>query len=246
MPTSLPTTHCAIRKIPDATLNSQPSTKYHVALLTAGRDKPYALGLASALISQDVSFDFIGSDELAVPELCNDAHVRFLNFRDQRLGASRTAKVLRVLAYYWRLIRYTANAQPEMFHILWNNKFEYFDRTLLMLYYKLMGKRLVLTAHNVNARKRDGTDSFLNQLSLRFQYRLSDHVFVHTGRMKSELLEDFGVPQNKVSVIPFGINNTVPNTTLSTTEAKRQLGMSNGDKTICFLEISRLTRDSNT
>ena len=52
--------------------------------------------------------------------------------------------------------------------------------------------------------------------------------------MKSELLADFGVPQNKVSVIPFGINNTVPNTTLSTTEAKRQLDVSYSDKTILF------------
>ena len=39
-----------------------------------------------------------------------------------------------------------------------------------MLYYKMMGKRLVLTVHNVNARKRDARDSLLNRLSLRVQY----------------------------------------------------------------------------
>ena len=46
-------------------------------------------------------------------------------------------------------------AKPRVFHILWNNKFELFDRTLLMLYYRLLGRRVVLTAHNVNAAKRD-------------------------------------------------------------------------------------------
>jgi glycosyltransferase involved in cell wall biosynthesis len=206
----------------------------NVAILTAGRDRPYALGLASALLSQNVLFDFIGSTELAVPDLCNNPHVRFLNFRDQRPDASGAAKVLRVLGYYRRLISYTVSAHPRVFHILWNNKFELFDRTLLMLCYKLMGKRLVLTAHNVNARKRDGRDSFLNRLSLRIQYRLSDHLFVHTDSMKSELLVDFGVGDTKVSVIPFGINNTVPNTILSTAEAKRQLGIGANDKTLLF------------
>jgi glycosyltransferase involved in cell wall biosynthesis len=205
-----------------------------VALLTAGRDRPYALGLASALISQDISFDFIGSDEVASPELYDNPHARFLNFRDQRSDASHTAKVLRVLVYYWRLIRYAMNARPELFHILWNNKFEFFDRTLLMLYYKLTRKRLVLTAHNVNARKRDGSDSFLNRFSLRIQYRLSDHIFVHTEQMKAELLSGFGIQERKASVIPFGINNTVPNTTLTTIKAKQQLGVNSTDKTILF------------
>ena len=124
-----------------------------------------------------------------------------------------------------RLIRYVAKAEPKVFHILWNNKFELFDCTLLMLYYKLMRKRLVFTAHNVNASKRDSNDSWRNRLSLRAQYALCDHIFVHTEGMKADLLSDFGVPESKVSVIPFGINNTVPNTSLSSAEAKRQLGI---------------------
>ena len=52
--------------------------------------------------------------------------------------------------------------------------------------------------------------------------------------MKAELSSDFGVPKSKVSVIPFGINNTVPNTSLSSAEAKRRLGISSTDKTMLF------------
>ena len=61
---------------------------------------------------------------------------------DQRQEVSRLRKVLRVLTYYMRLIRYAATAKPKVFHILWNNKLEVFDRTVLMLYYRLVGKRL--------------------------------------------------------------------------------------------------------
>jgi D-inositol-3-phosphate glycosyltransferase len=220
-----------IRPAPDRSL-TRIST---IALLTGGGDKPYALGLAAALTSEGMSVEFIGSDDLDVPELRKNSQVRFLNLRgDQRSDAGPVFKALRVARYYFKLIRYAATARPKIFHILWNNKFEHFDRTFLMLYYKLVGKRLVFTAHNVNARKRDASDSFLNQWSLRIQYRLSDHIFVHTERMKRELLSDFGIQERKVSVIPFGINNTVPNTALTTVEAKQQLGLSHNDKAILF------------
>ena len=142
--------------------------------------------------------------------------------------------MLRVLKYYARLIIYAAKAKPKLFHILWNNKFQLFDCTLLMLYYKLLGKRVVFTAHNVNAGKRDENDSWLNRMSLNVQYRLSDHIFVHTEGMKSEMAFEFRIPDSKISVIPFGINNTVPNTLLSHSQAKGQLGISKDDKVLLF------------
>jgi glycosyltransferase involved in cell wall biosynthesis len=214
--------------------NHQPSAK-RVALLTGGGDKPYALGLAKALSSEGILLDFIGSDDLSVPELLNDRRVNFLNLRgDQRPEASLAAKALRVLSYYVRLIRYAATARPKLFHILWHNKFQLFDRTVLLLYYRLLGKKITFTAHNVNAGKRDSNDSFVNRLSLKIQYRLSHHIFAHTAKMKSEVVSEFCIPENKVSVIPFGINNTVPNTSLSSAEAKRQLGVSSSDKTVLF------------
>jgi D-inositol-3-phosphate glycosyltransferase len=143
-----------------------------VALLTGGGDKPYALGMAAALTSVGIHVDFIGSDDLNVPEVVTNPRVNFLNLRgDQRADASPFAKARRVLKYYIKLIRYAATAQPRLFHLLWNNKFELFDRTLLMAYYRLAGKRVVFTGHNVNAAARNRTDSWLNRFSLRIQYR---------------------------------------------------------------------------
>jgi glycosyltransferase involved in cell wall biosynthesis len=217
-----------------STLNPQPLTP-RIALLTGGGDKPYALGVAAALTSQGIFVDFIGSDDLNVPELQNNALVNFLNLRgDQRPEASPMAKALRVLKYYVKLIGYSATAKPKLFHLLWNNKFELFDRTLLMLYYRMLGKKITLTVHNVNVGKRDLSDSFLNRLSLRIQYILCHHVFVHTEGMSNELVSDFAVTADKVSVIPFGINNTVPRGDLTSGEAKRMLGIADSDKTLLF------------
>ena len=160
-----------------STLNTQIPT-LRVALLTGGGDKPYALGVAAALTSQGIFVDFIGSDELSVPAVLNNSRVTFLNLRgNQRADASPFSKAWRVLKYYIHLISYAATAQPKLFHLLWNNKFELFDRTLLMIYYRMLGKKITLTVHNVNARKRDSNDSFLNRLSLRLQYQVSAITF---------------------------------------------------------------------
>jgi D-inositol-3-phosphate glycosyltransferase len=205
-----------------------------VALLTGGSDRPYVFGLTTSLLSAEVNLDLIGSDELDLPEF-RVPGLTFFNLRGSQLpDASLLSKVSRVATYYARLIGYAATATPKVFHILWNNKFEYFDRTLLMLYYRLLRKRIVLTVHNVNAGRRDSRDSFLNRLTLRIQYRLVRHIFVHTDKMKSELIHEFGVQGPKVTVIPFGINNAVPNTSLTPVEAKQRLGIRQDEKAILF------------
>jgi D-inositol-3-phosphate glycosyltransferase len=213
----------------------QHGSTIHIGLLTGGDDKPYALGIASALAGQGIALDFIGSTAVDGPELHGSPLVHFLNLRgDQQENVSASRKATRILTYYARLVRYAALARPKIFHILWNNKFELFDRTLLMLYYRLLGKRLVFTAHNVNAARRDARDSWINRLSLRIQYRLCHHLFVHTERMKGELVAEFGVRGTSISVIPFGINNTIPTTSLTRGDARQRLGLRDGERTALF------------
>jgi D-inositol-3-phosphate glycosyltransferase len=209
--------------------------KIAVALLTGGSDRPYVFGLTTSLMPKRVELDLIGSPELDCPEFHGKSGVNFLNLRgSQRPDAGFFSKVSRVSTYYAKLIRYATTAKPRIFHVLWNNRFESFDRTLLMLYYKLLGKKIVLTAHNVNAGKRDSKDTPLNRLTLRIQYAFADHIFVHTEKMKLELIEGFGKQGSRVTVIPFGINNAVPVTRLTLADARRRLGIGEGKKTILF------------
>ena len=115
--------------------NTQPNV-VQIAPLTGGGDKPYALGMAAALTSEGLWLDLIGSDDSAGPGAGSDnPRIKFLNLRGSQCpDAGRMAKALRVLKYYGRLIGYAATAKPRIFHILWQNKFAAFDRTLLLGY----------------------------------------------------------------------------------------------------------------
>jgi D-inositol-3-phosphate glycosyltransferase len=207
-----------------------------IGLVTGCQDRPYAFGLAMALVSKGVRVDMIGGDGEDSPELHVTRNLRFLNFRgSQRQNQDFAAKLSTLMLYYARLIHYAARSKAGILHILWNNKFEYFDRTILMLYYRLLGKKIALTAHNVNQAKRDLQDSLLNRLTLKIQYRLSNHIFVHTQKMKDELCQDFAVTEKAVTIIRHPINNAFPDTELTPVEAKRRLGVRESEKTILFL-----------
>ena len=211
------------------------ATQFTIGLLTGCQDRPYAFGLAMALVSKGVGVDVIGSDDIDSPELHVTPNLRFLNIRgNQHKSTNFAEKLWKLAVYYARLMRYAARSRPRILHILWNNKIELFDRTLLMAYYRLCGKKIAFTAHNVNQARRDAKDSLLNRITLRIQYRLCDHIFVHTKKMRDELCQDFGVAERAVTVIRHPINDAFPDTDLTPSEAKRQLGLQEKEKAVLF------------
>lgn len=216
-------------------IHSKNVNKFQITLSTGGDDLSYALGLSLSLSKCGVLIDFLGSNTVDAPELHEDENIRFLNMRrDQSEEAPLLVKVRRILHFYLQLIHYILITKPRIFHILWNNRFEYFDRTILSAVYKLRGHKLVLTAHNINKARRDGNDTFLNRVTLRLQYWLADHIFVHTERMAAELQQNFGVPDAKVTTIPFGLNETNPQTDLSRAEARRRVGVDEENHVLLF------------
>ncbi len=206
-----------------------------VTLITGGIDRHYVCALGKAVASSGIALDVIGNTEMNSCEMCSLDNVRMLEFyATPRPGRGLFLKLLSCIAVYLQIIHYTATSSPRILHILWNYKFPYFDRTLLLLYYKFLGKKLVFTAHNVNAAERDGVDSPLNRLTLRIQYRLLDHIFVHTEGMKDKLMRAFGTRASKITVIPFGVGGMVPISSLTPVDAKRRLGLRETDRTILF------------
>lgn len=207
----------------------------HVTLLTGGFDRPYAYGLSMALAKHGIAVDVIGSDGLDGPEMRSTPGVNFHLFQSMpRPGWPLWRKLASVAAYYLRLARHLAVSPTRIVHVLWNNKLVYLDRTVMMAALRLAGKRSVLTAHNVNTKKRDGRDSWLNRLTLRCQYWLADGVFVHTESAARELRAEFGVPAERTHVIPFGINNSLPPKGLHSRTAKQMLGLSEEERVILF------------
>lgn len=216
------------------------ATSVEIALLTGGQDRHYAVGLATALMRCGFTLDIIGSDEIDGPEFQDNPRARFRNLHGSQQSANLLRRISRILRFYAKLFRYTLTSKARIFHILWNNKFPVFDRTLLMLFYKSAGKKVVFTAHNVNAGRRDGNDSWLNRLTLSCQYRLADQIFVHTSKMKDELIDQFQAKENKVSIIPYGINNAVPISELTREEARHKLGLWQTEKVILYFGAIKL------
>ncbi len=210
-----------------------------VTLLAAGGgDIYYEMGLISGLISIGDNVEYIGSNTMKDKEILRNENVSFYNLRgSQDPNASMVERISRILKYYFRLIKYAYKTDSAIFHIQWLNKFVHFDRIFLSAYYKALKKKLVFTAHNVNAGARDEKDSFLNRLTLRFMYKIVDHIIVHTNEMKQQLIEDFNISESKVTVVPYGINNMVFKSQLTEIEAKKRLGLRDDEKIILFFGI---------
>lgn len=206
-----------------------------VTLFTGGIDNHYACGLGKSLAMSGITVDVICNTDMDTHEMRNTANLRLITLYDKpprRQSIGR--KLLMYARVYLRLIRYAATSSARIVHILWHYKLTAFDRTLLLIYYKALGKQVVFTAHNINAGERDGFDSLSNRLSLRIQYHLVDHIFVHTGKMKHQLVETFGIQEKKITVIPFGMYDMVPQSTLTSAEAKQRLGLCSSNRTILF------------
>ena len=207
-----------------------------VALLTAGQDQHYALGLLGALQVKPVHIEFIGNDVMATSKVVKTGRVDFYNLiGNQDSHTSIRQKALRVLQYYARLILYAAHTDVKLFHILWFRKFPYIERTFLNVYFKILGKKLVFTAHNVDDQARNGQKrSLVNKISLIFLYYIVDHILVHTPKMQLQLIEEFGIAKEKITVVPHGINDVIPEAGVTRLEARQQLGFGLNDKILLF------------
>ena len=88
-----------------------PPTGLDAALLTGGCDRPYAYGLAMALISKNVRLDVIGSDAVDSPEMHTTPNLKFLNLWPSRTRNQKlVGKASRALRHYVSLVRYAAAA----------------------------------------------------------------------------------------------------------------------------------------
>jgi glycosyltransferase involved in cell wall biosynthesis len=175
-------------------------------LLGSGVSGHYEVGLISGLAKKKLSMDVIGTDEIINSPVMKNKGIQYLQYFDSLTEKdSRLKKIRRIFNFYIRMIKYTIKTDVRLFHLQWHNKFIVFDRIVMNLFYKLAKKKLVYTAHNIDADQRNERKTIFNRISLSIQYRIVDHIIVHTKKMKEQLILEFNINSNKISVIPHGI-----------------------------------------
>jgi glycosyltransferase involved in cell wall biosynthesis len=119
-------------------------------------------------------------------------------------------------------------------HFQWLDRYFFTDRILLPVLSRLRGHKTILTVHNVNAGKRDNNDSYYNRFTLHMVYNLCNHLIVHTPLSKDELVKEFKVRPEKISVIKHGMNNMVSTTGITQLQARNDLNISMNQKVVLF------------
>ena len=205
-----------------------------VTLITGGAPH-YELGLISGLAANGVPVHAVGGEELEGAPALNHPLVKFENLRGRHYDRrSLPGKLALVAKYYLALFGRVFGGDARIVHIQWPYKLQFLERTLFCWLYKLFGKKVIFTAHNVDQDARDGIHSSKNKFALRRFYRTVDHIVVHTARMKADLAASFGVSEDKISVIPHGLMTAVPETNMSRSEARAALGLKEEDQVALF------------
>ncbi len=194
----------------------------------------YSLCLCSALHAVGVDVELIVSDNRIV-NMPIDYPIRpWMPTKDPK--HSKIGKAVRYLEYLTRLLAHVVrnNREKRIAH------FQFFRRPrvecVFFLLIKLLGARLVFTAHNVLPHENSRVD-----LLLRFGvYRAATKIIVHSEYMKNKLATDFRIDRKKVMVIPHGnFDHYVPNEGISKAEARASLKLSEGDNVALFFGFIR-------
>lgn len=155
-------------------------------------------------------------------------------YRYQPKGSSIWKKAKNILRFYYLQAKHLIFSKAGIVHFQWLDRYYFADRILLPLLGRIGGHKIVLTVHNVNAGKRNGRDTWFNRLTLHGAYKLSHHLIVHTPKSRQELVDDFNVNSQKISVIKHGMNNKVAQKGISTEEAREKFGIPLQNKVVLF------------
>lgn len=207
----------------------------NVSVYNGGGQSDYLYGLVSGLVTTPIKKIDILDINLAAPLFTKFENVRFHEvYRYQKKGSTFSQKAKNLLRFYYLQAKHLITSKCDIIHFQWLDRFYLTDRVLLPLIVRISGHRVVLTVHNVNAGKRDNKDTFYNRVTLNLLYRICNHLIVHTEKSKTELISDFNVKPDKVSVIRHGMNNKVSQKGLTQYEAREALQIPVNKKVVLF------------
>ena len=115
---------------------------------------------------------------------------------------------------------------------IFRNAVVLFEGILLNLCFKLLARRYLYTVHNVLPHNKENSSVF--HLVYCLIYHIPDRLVVHSYLAKEQLIRQFSVPPEKISVISIGINEEISVTPLTGKDARRRLGYEDEAQLVLF------------
>jgi len=159
----------------------------------------YCLELAQAL-ADTVSVEFISFKKLypafAYPGGGLNEDDTFPEFRHPNLNVTRDLTWYNPLSWIATGLLNTA----ELLHAQWWSLPLFPVYLTVCAAFKIRGKPVVFTVHNTKPHEK----SFLYHKISRLIFKLGDHFIVHTAVNKQQLVANYGIQADKISLIPHG------------------------------------------
>ena len=193
-------------------------------LIPHGFEANYVIGFAKGLAANGVKFTVISSDETS--DRLTTAGIAQIRLRGS-LSPTRPVwvKAANLTRYYFLLLLTVVRYRGRTIHFngLLTSRIILFDGLVLPLWFRLWAGRYVHTAHNALPHSRE--NSALFRAAYRWIYRFPHIIIAHTVKVAQQLETEFGVDPARIMVISIGLNEEVPCSSLSTTEARHQLNL---------------------
>ena len=111
--------------------------------------------------------------------------------------------ILKILSYLWTqilLFLYVLKNDIDLIHIQWM-KLPYLDYLIYRTIKRFLKVNIVFTAHNILPH--DTGEKY--KKSYKKIYNMIDKIIVHSSRTREELINEFEISREKISVIPHGL-----------------------------------------
>jgi len=198
--------------------------RYKIFITAFGFQPDYIREIANAFAATGNNVILIGNNHQAKENYAEN--VNFINLRgNDTPNRNFIKKTSNLMLYYFNLIKIIIRYQIR---IIYDPSI---GRPLLIilnyLLYKLIGRKIILTVHNVLPH---GKHSSYNFLLYKIIYRvLTDHLIVHTKFLENELINKFSINKDKITVASHGTYKINTNNTLDKEKARLSLNLSIND-----------------
>jgi glycosyltransferase involved in cell wall biosynthesis len=197
-----------------------------------GFQPKYEAGYSNGIARNDVPVVLITSDASLTEEL--DERIERKNFRGSiKPNRSKREKLANLIAYYFSLWRFLLG-EGYTVHLIGLPQFKKYVKVWRyeLLFYKWLSGRVILTVHNLVPH---GKEEHFARSTLKRYYQTPDHLLVHSPKMKQALIEEYGVKEDRITVVNIGVSTLPELSEREHRQAKSKFGYNERDDVILLL-----------